>query len=282
LQTKEAGVLLARVPRDQLADAAVYEYWDGDAWSRDPAAAAPLWPVPSPANDVERLGRFDGGIQISWSAGPSQYLAISNDGHAAIGARVADRLEGPWSERARWLDCAAFAAPAVPVCYSPLVQPQFEGTGTLFVTLTRLSAYEAVSFELSLGAPIHEWRGAGGRIRYAATAPGTGWEDLGVAFHASLAPVDGMVPVYEWWRGDERRYAIGAPPDYERGSVAFYVMPGPAAPGSAVALSAIYEWWDEERQLLSPLDGGLERYGYARGSVAFYAAHDPAATGGQP
>jgi hypothetical protein len=152
LQTHDGGHLLARVPRDHIADPTAYEYWDGAEWSADAAAAAFLWPRALTTDPIARLATFDNGASIAFNAYLGKYVAVGNVGFDKIGARVADRLEGPWSEPVVWIDCSTFARPAVPTCYSPFQHPQLAADGgrTLFLTFTRMAAYDVVAFEVTL------------------------------------------------------------------------------------------------------------------------------------
>jgi hypothetical protein len=153
LQTKDGDELLARVTPASMADAEAYEYWDGDGWSRDRASAHPLWPHASESDPVRQLASFDNGASIAYNAYLHQYVAVQNIGFDKIGARVADRLEGPWSAPAVWIDCSAIAAAAVPVCYSPFQHPQISSADgrTIFLTFTRQASYDVVAYEITLG-----------------------------------------------------------------------------------------------------------------------------------
>jgi hypothetical protein len=152
LETHDGGHVLGRVSRDRIADASAYEYWDGAAWSADPASAAFLWPRALATDPIERLTTFDNGASIAYNAYLKKYVAVGNVGFDKIGARVADRLEGPWSEPVVWIDCSTFAKPAVPTCYSPFQHPQLatDGGRTIFLTFTRMAAYDVVAFEVTL------------------------------------------------------------------------------------------------------------------------------------
>ncbi len=155
LQTKDGQQLLARVAPSALADASAYEFWDGGGWSRSPARATPLWYRRQPSNDLERLAWFENGASIAYNPYLRKYIAVENVGSDKIGARVADRLEGPWSAPAVWIDCSTIAAPAVPTCYSPYQHPQFASPDgrTLFLTFTRMANYDVVAYQVTLGPP---------------------------------------------------------------------------------------------------------------------------------
>lgn len=154
LQTLNGDRLLARVPRDRIANPAAYSYWDGQAWSADPAVAASLWSRPPATDPVARLASFDNGASIAYNPYLRKYISVDNVGFDKIGARVADRLEGPWSAPTVWIDCSTIAKPAVPTCYSPFQHPQLASDGgrTLFLTFTRMATYDVVAYQVTLDA----------------------------------------------------------------------------------------------------------------------------------
>jgi hypothetical protein len=154
LQTAGSDHLLARVAPDRFADATAYTYWDGRGWSPDARTAASLWSQPQlPPQDLAgRLASFDNGVSVAYNAFLRKYVAVGNIAIDKIGARTADRLEGPWSEPTPWIDCATVAQPAVPFCYSPIQHPQLSTGGgrTLFLTFTRMATYDVVAYEVTL------------------------------------------------------------------------------------------------------------------------------------
>lgn len=273
LQTKASTKLLARVRPDALADASAYEYWDGHAWSPSAAAASPLWVQPHPDDSVQKLAAFENGASIAWNDALHKYIALTNIGYSAIGARTADRLEGPWSEPQPWLDCLAFAEPRVPTCYSPLQHPSLATNGgrTILATLTRMATYDVAAFELTLGTPIHEYHD-GDAVTYGGASKRAG-ADKGVAFDASSASLPGFAPVYRWRRGSEAQYAIVSPAEgfAQDGDPAFYAAPAASVFGSETTYRPVYDWQRGTSHILSLLASGLEQYGYGRGAIAFYA-----------
>jgi len=271
LQTADGAKLLARVPRDRIADASAYAYWDGARWTTDAAAAAALWPVAGGPDPVQAIASFEGSVSVTWSDAFHAYVALTNDGHAAIGARFATRLEGPWSDIVPWLDCSVIAEPRVPVCYAPTLHPQLSDDGSLFVTFTRFGQYDVVAYALTPGAPVHEYRDRNS-IAYAFAPPAGDWQDLGVAFHASPVPAPGLAPIYRWRRDGEVAFAAAAPgPGFAADEPAFYAPLSPPAAPSPIALRPVYAWSDGVAHVLSTMDSALERYGFVRGDVAFYA-----------
>jgi hypothetical protein len=276
LQAQNGEKLLARVPRAGIHDSDAYEYWDGAAWRDDPNDAAPLWTVTATDDPIAALAAFEGSTHVTWSDAFDAYVAVMNAGHAAIGVRFAEQLEGPWSDVVPWLDCSAIAEPRVPVCYAPALHPQFSRDGSLFVTLTRFGEYDVVAYELTPGAPVHEYRD-GDTIAYGFEPPAGDWEDLGVAFHASRTPAEGLAPIYRWRRDDETAFAAESPGDgFTREDPIFYSPLAASDADSPVRLHPVYAWTDGAAQgaahVLSTLTSGLELYRFERGSIAFYSA----------
>ena len=145
-----------------------YEYWDGAAWTASLATAQPLWDVANPADPVQKLAAFENGASIAWNEALHKYVALMNTSFSAVGARTADRLEGPWSDAEPWLDCLTFAQVRIPTCYSPFQQAAFgDSGGRIFTTVSSLEPYATAAFELRPGVAIHEWRGAKNAITYA-------------------------------------------------------------------------------------------------------------------
>ncbi len=272
-ESTAAHEVLARVAPVRMADVTAYEYWDGAAWTASLETAQPLWNVEHPTDPVQKLAAFENGASITWNEALHKYVALMNTSFSAIGARTADRLEGPWSEAEPWLDCLTFAQVRIPTCYSPFQQAAFgDSTGSIFTTVSSLEPYATAAFELRPGVAIHEWRGAKNATMYAAASPGSGWSDEGIAFYASTAPLDGFAAVYHWQRGDEAQYATSSPGDgFERGDAVFYAPGTSAVAGSSVRYEPVFAWQNGASHVLSPKTAGLEQYGYTRGAPAFYA-----------
>jgi len=275
LQTQSGSQLLARVAPGQLSVPGAYEFWDGTGWSRAPATARPLWPHGLPADPVQRLAAFENGASITYNAALHEYVALENVGIDRIGARTADRLEGPWSAPKPWLDCSAIAQPAVPVCYSPFQHPELSSADgrRLFVTFTRLASYDTVAYELTLGTAIHQYQDAHGSVAYGAVAPADhGWRDQGIAFYAAEELLPGFLPVYRWQRGRDLRYAATAPaPDFTRSTAAFYAPVSETSTDAIVRYRPVFDWYRGASHLLAPAGGAPVPPGYQRGAVAFYA-----------
>jgi hypothetical protein len=283
LQAEDGQKLLARVPHTGIHQFDAYEYWEGARWTDDPGAAAALWDSTHSDDPVAALAAFEGSTQVTWSDTFDAYVAVMNAGHAAIGVRFAGRLEGPWSDIVEWLDCSAIAEPRVPVCYAATLHPQFSDDGSIFVTLTRFGEYDVVAYELTPGAPVHEYR-AGDTIAYGFEPPEGDWEDLGVAFSASPTPAEGLAPIYRWHRDGELAFSATSPGDgFTRDEAIFYAPLAPplAASNAAspVRLRPVYAWTEAGPQgrahLLSTVDANLEWYGFEREEIAFYTSERP-------
>jgi hypothetical protein len=284
LQTQHSQKYLARVAPERIADAAAYEYWDGERWQRSPASAASLWPGITATDPVQRLAQFENGASIAWNESLHAYVAVVNVGFAAIGIRTAARLEGPWSAAQPLIDCTLVARPSVPVCYSPYQHPSVSPDGrTLVLTFTRMATYDTVAFEVHLGDAVHEYE-RDGRYAYEVDAPGEGWRDRGIVAYAAAEPAPGLAPVYRWRGASEGdRYGVN-PPDGEdeQGGVAFYAPATPLVSGAAMTYTPVYEWSRDGRYLLSPPSDVLQQLGYQRGRVAFYASAGSVERGGLP
>jgi hypothetical protein len=155
LESLDHTELLARVAPADVAHSNAYEFWDGSGWSKSAADAAPLWQLPRPQDDVQKLAAFENGASIAWNQALGRYVAVLNTGFSSIGVRTAARLEGPWSDPVPLVDCLTFALPAVPTCYSPVQHPELAGEDglRLFVTVTRMQQYDTVMVEIQLAPP---------------------------------------------------------------------------------------------------------------------------------
>lgn len=284
LQSERSEKYLARVAPGRIADAAAYEFWDGQRWQSSPASAASLWSGITAADPVERLAAFENGASVAWNASLQAYVAVVNVGFAAVGIRTAPRLEGPWSAPQPLIDCTLVAGPSVPVCYSPYQHPSLAPDGrTLVLTFTRMATYDTVAFEVRLGDAVHEYE-RDGRFAYGFERPGAGWKDRGAVAYASAEPGPGLAPVYRWRSasgGD--RYGQTAPSnDYEQGGVAFYAPATALRSGTAMTYTPVYEWSRDGRHLLSPASDLLPQLGYERSHVACYASVASVERGGSP
>jgi hypothetical protein len=127
-------VELARVDRGHLLDPARYEYWDGQGWVDDPAAAAEV--VPAPAGE----------LSVRWNSHYRKWLMMYLDEHkAAVVLRTADRLTGPWSEA----DTVVTAAEA-PQLYAPYMPPRFNDGPYIYFALSKFGPYDVFWWHTSL------------------------------------------------------------------------------------------------------------------------------------
>ncbi|MEX2247502.1 MAG: DUF4185 domain-containing protein [Dehalococcoidia bacterium] len=271
LETESGHRLLARASPGQIAEAAAYEFWDGDGWTADEARAAPLWAIAAASSDLERLVSEEAAGTIAYDDAGGRYLSIVNVGAARLVARTAARLEGPWSAPVDWLDCTSFAQPAVPVCYSPYQHPQLasEDGRTIFLTLTRLATYDVVALELRPATPVRKYRPDDGTVTYGVTPPSGA--DEGIAFYASDVLLPGFARIYAWTRGEETMFGADAPEGFERGEPLFYAPLAQKVDGSLLTYRPVYDWRAGDTHLLSKQAAGLETEGYTRGEVVFYA-----------
>jgi len=252
IRTDAGGNYVAKAPVDGIERADAYRYWDGNGWSARPEDAARMW------ESVETGFPADNGVSVSFDARSGKWLAISNGELARVTARVGDEPWGPWSAPATWFDCAPLVEDAYPFCYS--AEPHRELSGdpnTLYVTISSQRPYDVTLLELRLGVAIHEWRAAGGELRYGAAASGGVYADEGVAFYAGAGPAPGLSPVFlrdGAYKFDGRGY----------GPPAFYASASPAT--GAIRTTAVYRWRRDGQEALA----AGARDGWQRGEVAFY------------
>ncbi len=203
---------IARAPLTLLAEFAAYTYWDGEAWSSDPAEARPMWtaePTDFPA---------DNGVQVSYDDRIGKWIALYNREMVTVEVRTADEPWGPWSAPVRWFDCRPLVREEYPYCYTGELHRQLtrDGGETVYMTISSQEPYDVTLLELHMATAIREWRSAGGLRRYAAASPGAQYEDAGVGFYASSKPAPGLSPVYEAAADGGYDYVLDAPSEGDK------------------------------------------------------------------
>ncbi|HEY8171507.1 MAG TPA: DUF4185 domain-containing protein [Dehalococcoidia bacterium] len=258
LRTDAGANYVARAPLDRIEQAGAYTYWTGEAWSREPSDAAPIWV------DAPSTLPADNGVQVTRDERSGKWMAIYNGHLSSIKARVADEPWGPWSEPVTWIDCRTFVEDVYPYCYSAELHQELtrDHGRTMYATVSSQKPYDVTLIELHRGVAIHEWHGADGALRYAQNSPGDGYEDRGTAFYASDIAAPGLSPMYERTSGDGVSYT-GAPPDASA-RPAFFVHLQPN--DGPVPTRPVYRWRRDNTEALSVRD--LD--GWERGSIAFY------------
>lgn len=127
-------VELARVDRHRLLELGSYEYWDGERWVGDPAAAAEVVPAPV------------GELSVRWNSHYRKWLMMYLDEHkAAVVLRTADRLTGPWSEA----DTVVTAQEA-PQLYAPYMPSRFNHGRDVYFALSKFGPYDVFWWHTSL------------------------------------------------------------------------------------------------------------------------------------
>ncbi len=256
IRTDDGANYVAKAPLSRIGERDAYVYWDGAQWSPRPQDAQPMWPV-------SRESGFpaDNGVSVTFDKRSGRWLAIYNGDLATIDARTAPDPWGPWSEPVTWLDCRPLSGAAYPFCYSAEIHRELSQDGaTAYVTFSGQKPYDVSLVELHFGVAIHEWRAAGGDLRYAAASPGRDYTDTGVAFYASDRPGPGLAPVFA---ADDGTYTL----DAGDGEPAFYTYA--AAPSAGLVLTQpVFRYSNGGHEAL---DAG-SRPGWQRGEVAFYAA----------
>ncbi len=255
----DAGNFLGRAPLARIGDAAAYTYWDGGAWTPQPAHAQALWPR------QESVLPADNGLYVSFDSRIGKWIAVYNADLWSIKVRTADAPWGPWSSPLTWFDCRAIWGAQYPYCYSTALHSELSlgDPSTLFATFSTEKPYDVALAELHLGVGIHAWTDGDGAVRYAAASPDPSYSDAGVAFYASDVSLAGLVPVYEE-QGDDG-YTYSLIPRSFSARIAFYAYAADAI-NEPVHTRPVYRWQRNGRAVLDPED----REGWQRGEIAFY------------
>ncbi len=245
------GNYIARAPLARMAEFGAYTYWDGAAWSPDPAAARAMWttePTGLPA---------DNGVQVSYDERIGKWIALYNREMVTVEVRTADEPWGPWSAPLQWFDCRPLVREQYPFCYTGELHRQLtrDGGETLYMTISSQEPYDVTLLELHMATAVHEWRSATGLRRYAATKPGAEYEDAGVAFYASSKAAPGLSPVYEAAADDGYDYVFDAPSSSD-GPVFFAYSTQPSGAVAGVPVRRV--------------EGGALVAGAGRGDVRFF------------
>ena len=128
------GAQLARVERRALLDSDRYEYWDGERWVRDEAAATTVVPAPV------------GELSVAWNRHQRRWLMMYLDDAAdEVVLRTAERLTGPWSEPQ-----TIVTAEQVPSLYAPYLHPRLSGGRDIYFTLSRFDEYDVFWWRTTL------------------------------------------------------------------------------------------------------------------------------------
>ena len=145
---RAGSAYLSRTPEGAVTDLKQYEYWDGNAWVKNQAKAAPvigdstkstglLGPLIDLANDPNVLGGsmagFLGGktgghvseMSFQYNKYLDKYVVLYGNGSNNVMLRTADTPEGPWSDAATIATSLQY-----PGLYAPMINP-LSGTGML-------------------------------------------------------------------------------------------------------------------------------------------------------
>lgn len=132
------GVRLRRVEPQAILDMEAYEYWDGQEWRADPAAAATVVPAPV------------GELSVAWSQTGGCWVMMYLDAELhAIVLRLAPNLTGPWSDGQVVVNAADY-----PGLYAPYIVPHSEIGTELYYTMSRWDPYNVFLMRTAL-----EWGG---------------------------------------------------------------------------------------------------------------------------
>ena len=145
---RAGSAYLSRVPEGAVTDLKQYEYWDGNAWVKNQAKAAPvigdstkstglLGPLIDLANDPNFLGGSMAGflgaktggnvseMSIQYNEYLDKYVVLYGNGSNNVILRTADTPEGPWSDPVTIATSVQY-----PGLYAPMIHP-LSGTGKL-------------------------------------------------------------------------------------------------------------------------------------------------------
>lgn len=255
IRTESGANYVARAPVSRIGEAAAYEYWDGNIWQSRPQDAIPMWPQ---AGDAP-LVPADNGVSVTFDQRSQLWLAMYNADLARVAVRSSPHPWGPWSAPRTWFDCGKLVEDVYPYCYSAELHRELSQDPSIaYVTFSSQRPYDVTLMELRFAEAIHEWRAGDGALRYAATSPGDGYVDAGVAFYAGGRSADGLVPLS--MRSDGT-YALDAGAD---AGPSFWVFP--TSDAGPVRTEPVYRWTRDGREALAPGD----RPGWTRAAVAFY------------
>jgi len=145
---RAGSAYLSRVPEGSVTDLKQYEYWDGNAWVKNQAKAAPvigdstkstgpLGALLDLANDPNFLGGSMAGfvgaktggnvseMSIQYNEYLDKYVVLYGNGSNNVILRTADTPEGPWSDPVTIATSVQY-----PGLYAPMIHP-LSGTGML-------------------------------------------------------------------------------------------------------------------------------------------------------
>ncbi|MCP5058508.1 MAG: DUF4185 domain-containing protein [bacterium] len=125
-------VFSARVPLNGVTQASSYEYWTASGWQSAPTTPAALWDnsgAPSVAYNTQ---------EARWAAVYSveQSLIlpyVQEDNHSALAVRVAENLEGPWSEPVVVWERPQTLLTGTGSVHSPVILPGLENGSAITV-----------------------------------------------------------------------------------------------------------------------------------------------------
>lgn len=119
------GVRLRRVATGRILEPKAYEYWNGQDWVADAAAAVMI--VPAPAGE----------LSVAWSEAHNSWLMmyLDSERHAVV-LRTAPELIGPWSEAQ-----VVVTAEEYPGLYAPYIVPGGLIENELYYTMSLWDPY---------------------------------------------------------------------------------------------------------------------------------------------
>jgi hypothetical protein len=132
------GARAARVAAEKLQETAAWEYWDGDAWVSERAAAV----------EIIKPGIGEG--SLAWNVGIGKWMYTTlNELTPAIEIRFADRPEGPWSNAEILVDTSRYAA-----AYNAYLTPSWisDDGRTFYFLMSQFGPYNVYVMKAELTA----------------------------------------------------------------------------------------------------------------------------------
>jgi hypothetical protein len=107
------GLVLARVPVEQLAEFSQWRFWGGGVWQEDSRKVVPVFP------------NVGSEFSVSWLSGRKSYAAVYSEGIGGrIVVRLAPALAGPWGEPVEVYRCPEMDWPSKAFCYAGKAHPE--------------------------------------------------------------------------------------------------------------------------------------------------------------
>lgn len=133
---RHGNVKLRRVPEDRMLEPAAREYWNGNGWSPELAAAVPVAEGPA------------GELSVAWNERYQRWMMMYLDASRnGVVLRFAPELTGPWSEPQ-----LVVSAHDHPGLYAPYIVPLPHLGDEIWFTMSKWGPYNVFLMKMTLGA----------------------------------------------------------------------------------------------------------------------------------